>query len=104
MKILETLEKEKVICEAERCLLCYDPPCAKACPNKCSPAEFIRSLHFENEMGALRKVVEVENALELVRGCEGKYCERACIRGKLDRPIEVKAIHEYLAKRGKEGV
>lgn len=103
MKAFETLEKEKVMCEAERCLLCYDPPCSKACPNKCAPAEFIRSLHFENEAGAFQRVAEVENALELVQACDKKYCELACIRGKLDRPVEVKAIHEYLAKHRKEG-
>lgn len=93
----------KAINEAERCLLCYDAPCSKACPNKCAPADFIKSLHFENERGAIKQVKDKGVTLACVRQCEGRYCERACIRGKLDMPIAVKAIHEYLAEQAEKG-
>lgn len=102
MKALESLLKERVVSEAERCLLCYDAPCNKACPNRCAPAEFIRSIHFENEKGAVLNVKEKNVSLECIQKCEGRYCEKACIRGKLDCPIEIKTIHEYLAQEAEK--
>lgn len=102
MRALLGLEKERVMIEAYRCLVCYDPPCSKACPNKCVPGDFIRSLYFDNERGAieLQKI-----SLLCVKNCSEKYCEKACVRGKLDRPVAIKAIHQYLtAKAEKEGV
>lgn len=92
-----------MIIEAERCLLCYDAPCSKACPNKCAPADFIKSLHFENGWGAIKQVKDKGITLASVIRCRERYCESACIRGKLDTPVAVKEIHEYLAAAVKEG-
>lgn len=105
MKPLETLSEERVKEEAERCLLCYDPPCSKACPHKCEPANFVRSLFFDNHRGALKNVCCTQASLKCAVECEGRYCEKACIRGKLDRPVEIHMIHESLAKEaeGREG-
>ncbi|MFW5980924.1 MAG: oxidoreductase YeiT, partial [Halanaerobiaceae bacterium] len=30
--------------EASRCLLCYDPPCSKACPGNFNPGRIIRAV------------------------------------------------------------
>lgn len=32
--------------EANRCLSCYDAPCAKACPADTKPDKFLRSLKY----------------------------------------------------------
>ena len=37
--------------EVNKCLLCHDAPCAKACP-ALDPARVLRSLRFQNETGA----------------------------------------------------
>lgn len=103
MNAIPALRKERVINEAERCLLCYDAPCNKACPNKCAPADFIKSLHFENERGAVKQVKDKGVSLTCINQCEGRYCERACIRGKLDTAVAVKEIHEYLAAVAEKG-
>jgi dihydropyrimidine dehydrogenase (NAD+) subunit PreT len=86
--------------ETARCLLCYDAPCSKACPLKASPADFIRSIRFRNLRGAMETAYKKgEYSVNCVKICEGNYCERACLRAKIDEPIRVKAIHEHLVYR-----
>ena len=50
-KYTEELERgysvSTVMEEAQRCLLCYDAPCSKACPAGTDPAKFIRSVRSE---------------------------------------------------------
>ena len=84
--------------EAMRCLLCYDAPCSKVCPAQTDPAKFIRSIRFKNYLGGIKTIRE-NNALGAVCSelCRGeKYCEKACIRNKMDRPINIKYLHEFL--------
>ena len=78
--------------EASRCLLCYDPPCAAACPRKkrrdevCDPAFFIRGVRF-----ALGK-----SALESMADCKAcRRCERACIH--YDYPLRILAVLDALS-------
>lgn len=46
----------RAVIEADRCLLCHDAPCSKACPADTRPAEFIRKLRFKNITGAIRTI------------------------------------------------
>jgi dihydropyrimidine dehydrogenase (NAD+) subunit PreA len=78
--------------EASRCLLCHDPPCGAACPQRkksegsCDPAFFIRSVRF-----ALDK-----SALESMAGCRVcKRCERACIH--YDRPVRILTVYDAVS-------
>lgn len=84
--------------EAARCLLCYDPPCSKACPGEKKPANIIMSIRFDNYKGALYEALEDFNkAKECGTACHNKmYCQINCIRGKIDRPIKIRMIQEYL--------
>jgi dihydropyrimidine dehydrogenase (NAD+) subunit PreT len=85
--------------EASRCLLCYDAPCSKACPANSNPAKFIQSIRFKNFKGASINL-EDNNILSEICGklCPAdKYCEKVCIRAKIDRPIKIKMLHEYLS-------
>lgn len=84
--------------EAARCLLCADAPCSKACPAGTDPARFIRSLRFQNVKGAA-EVIRENNALGAVcaRVCPTeRYCESACPRGKIDRPIRIGDLQRYI--------
>ena len=85
-KYTEELERgysvSTVMEEAQRCLLCYDAPCSKACPAGTDPAKFIRSVRFRNFKGAA-ETIRINNALGAVcaRVCPTeRYCESGCSR------------------------
>lgn len=84
--------------EASRCLLCHDAPCASACPAMTDPAKFIRSLRFRNFKGAVETIRE-NNILGGIcaRVCPtSKYCEEACSRSGIDKPIQIAKLQRYL--------
>ena len=56
-----------------KCLLCHDAVCDKACPNKFKPSKFLRSLYFNNPIGA-GKYIDKNKCLK----CKG-YCQSKCI-------------------------
>ena len=93
-----------VVEEVARCLLCHDAPCSKACPAGTNPAKFIRSLRFRNINGAI-ETIRKNNILGGVcsRVCPtAKYCEGACSRTSLDRPIEIGKLQQYLTDYEKD--
>lgn len=84
--------------EAQRCLLCHDAPCSKACPAETDPAKFIRSVRFRNFKGAA-ETIRVHNALGAVcaRVCPTeRYCEHACSRCGIDKPINIGGIQRFV--------
>lgn len=94
----KTLTPLLAIEEASRCLLCHDAPCSKACPAETNPAKFIRSLRFRNLKGAVETIRE-NNALGGIcaRVCPtSKYCEGACSRCGIDKPIQIAKLQRYL--------
>jgi dihydropyrimidine dehydrogenase (NAD+) subunit PreT len=94
----EGLTPRLVMEEATRCLLCLDAPCSKNCPAGTDPAKFIRSVRFKNVEGAVTTVRE-NNILAGVcaRVCPvEKYCEKACSRTGIDKPIQISKIQRYL--------
>lgn len=84
--------------EASRCLLCYDAPCSKACPAGTDPAKFIRSLRFRNIKGAV-ETIRTNNILGGIcaRVCpSAQYCEGACSRCGIDKPIRIGELQRYI--------
>jgi len=84
--------------ESSRCLLCHDAPCSKSCPAGTDPAKFIRSIRFRNLKGAV-ETIRVNNPLGGVcaRVCPyDNYCEGACSRSGIDRPIRIGELQRYL--------
>lgn len=87
-----------VVEEASRCLLCLDAPCSKACPAGTAPDRFIRSVRFRNFKGAA-EIIRENNALGAVcaRVCPTeKYCQKACARCGIDKPIDIGRIQRYV--------
>lgn len=80
-------EEIRIKADTAACLLCHDAPCSKACPKGNKPSEVIRALRFENKTGAKRKILESSSCV----GCVG-FCESACTKGKISRPVEIKNI------------
>ena len=68
-----------------RCLLCHEAPCTAACPHGLDPAGLLRSLRFENEVGAARRLPRED----LCAGCDAP-CETACLRR--DRPVPIRRV------------
>ncbi|WPC42565.1 FAD-dependent oxidoreductase [Clostridium sp. JS66] len=94
----KTLTNFLAIEEASRCLLCYDAPCSKACPAGTDPGKFIRSLRFRNLKGAI-ETIRTNNPLGGIcaRVCPyDKYCEGACSRCGIDKPIRIGDLQRYL--------
>ncbi|MFH1653516.1 MAG: FAD-dependent oxidoreductase, partial [Pseudomonadota bacterium] len=89
---------DQAVSEANRCLLCYDPPCSKGCPAGTDPGRFIRKLRLRNITGAIRTIKQ-NNILG--GSCAGlcpthKLCEKECSATKLDRPIQIGKIQRFL--------
>ncbi|SDB33524.1 dihydropyrimidine dehydrogenase (NAD+) subunit PreA [Eubacterium oxidoreducens] len=87
-------ENIKIREEAGRCLLCHEPACTKACDGKVAVDEIVRSLRFENEIGAYRKLKASGYDKDGIQKAMA-----ACTRGKIDRPVDLKMIFESLESR-----
>lgn len=88
--------------EAERCLLCVDAPCAKACPADTKPDKFIRQLRFDNPLGGAETILD-NNPLGGICGvvCPvSRLCESACTRKSIDSSVKIGAIQTYLHHYG----
>ena len=99
LKELEPGFSPLTICEeASRCLLCHDAPCSQSCPAGTAPGKFIRSVRFRNFKGAAETIRE-NNILGGIcaRVCPTeKYCQLACSRCGIDKPIDIGRIQRYV--------
>jgi glutamate synthase (NADPH) small chain len=90
----------QALAEADRCLLCHDPPCSKGCPAETDPGTFIRKLRMRNITGAIR-TVRSNNALGGACGVlcpTARLCEKECSATGIMRPIEIGKIQRFLVE------
>jgi len=83
--------------EADRCLYCFDAPCAQACPTGIDVPSFIRKIATGNIEGSARTILSA-NPLGATCGAAcpvERLCEGACVRVGLDRPIEIGRLQRY---------
>lgn len=76
------LTHSQALLEAERCLYCFDAPCATACPTGIDVPSFIKRIADENLRGAARTILE-SNPLGgmCARVCPTEnLCEAVCVR------------------------
>src|SRR6202451_1848867 len=66
--------RQEALTEANRCLYCFDAPCATACPTHIDVPRFIKKIATENLMGSALTILDA-NIL-------GASCSRVC-------PVEV---------------
>jgi NADPH-dependent glutamate synthase beta subunit-like oxidoreductase len=94
----------QALAEADRCLLCHDAPCSKACPAETDPALFIRKFHLKNITGAIRTIKQ-NNILGGACGVlcpTSRLCEAECSATGIDRPIEIGKIQRFLIEHSWE--
>ncbi len=92
----------QAMAEAQRCLLCYDPPCSKGCPAGTDPGTFIRKLRLRNITGAI-KTVKQNNILGGACGIlcpTSELCEKECSATGIDRPIQIGKLQRFLVEHG----
>lgn len=77
--------------EIEGCLLCYNAPCTQKCVKGIDPARIIRSLRFDNIIGAKAQL----KYSDICNRCNEKICVEACVKGKISTPIAIPELMEY---------
>jgi len=94
----EPMTEDEARAEASRCLYCWDPPCACACPSGVSVPDFIRKIMTGNYLGAARQLYE-KNCL--AGGCARvcpveEFCEGSCVQANLQgRPVAIARLQRF---------
>ncbi len=88
----------QAVLEAERCLYCFDAPCATACPTGIDIPSFIRRIAEGNERGAARQILEVNPLGGLcARVCPTEdLCEKVCVRNtQTGTPVAIGRLQRH---------
>ena len=92
------LTHSQALLESERCLYCFDAPCATACPTGIDVPSFIQRIAHENLRGAARTILE-SNPLGgmCARVCPTEnLCEAVCVRNtQEDRPVAIGRLQRH---------
>ena len=86
--------------ELNRCLGCATKPCKQACPLKCDPQQFIQLAKEEKFKEAVESIYK-KNPLGKICGlvCPERLCMKACLRSKIDSPIQINKIQATLIEK-----
>ena len=88
----------QAVLEAERCLYCYDAPCATACPTSIDVPSFIRRLAEGNLRGSARAILEANPLGGMcARVCPTEnLCEAVCVRTTQEgKPVAIGRLQRH---------
>ncbi len=92
------LTATQALLEAERCLYCFDAPCATACPTNIDVPSFIKRIADGNLRGSAKAILE-SNPLGgmCARVCPTEnLCEAVCVRNtQEDRPVAIGRLQRH---------
>ncbi|NVO07193.1 MAG: NAD(P)-dependent oxidoreductase, partial [Rhodoferax sp.] len=92
------LSPSQALLESERCLYCFDAPCATACPTSIDVPSFIKRIGDGNLRGAARTILD-SNPLGgmCARVCPTEnLCEAVCVRNtQEDRPVAIGRLQRF---------
>jgi glutamate synthase (NADPH) small chain len=97
---------EKLISEANSCLLCKNPRCSKNCPVN-TPIPEIIELFKENQIEKAGELLFKNNPLSAICAvvcAHEKQCSGHCIKGIKGNPVEFFEIEEYISSKYLETV
>jgi glutamate synthase (NADPH/NADH) small chain len=92
------LSAAAAVIEANRCLYCYDAPCAGACPTHIDVPRFIKKIANGNLAGSAATIVEANVlGLSCSRVCPvDVLCEGACVMHNLNKqPIAIGLLQRH---------
>ncbi len=88
----------QAVLEAERCLYCFDAPCATACPTRIDVPSFIRRIADGNLRGAARSILEANPLGGMcARVCPTEVlCEQVCVRNTQEgKPVAIGRLQRH---------
>ena len=92
------LTQAQAVLEAERCLYCFDAPCATACPTSIDVPSFIKRIADGNLRGSARAILE-SNPLGgmCARVCPTEVlCEQVCVRNtQTSNPVAIGRLQRH---------
>lgn len=92
------MRQSEAVAEANRCLMCWDAPCTRACPTHIDVPRFIKQIATDDLLGSSRTILGA-NILgaSCARVCPTEVlCEGACVLHDLhERPIEIGRLQGY---------
>ena len=86
--------------EVSHCLLCNNAPCAKVCPYGLEAHNIIRSIRFENYLGAAAQIPDKVPCAD----CKTKDCMKVCLKQKINRPVSIDEIILHASSYSKEEI
>ena len=92
------LSRQAALAEANRCLYCFDAPCAQACPTHINVPTFIHRIADGNILGSARTILDANVlGLSCARACPTEVlCEGACVLHRYNRqPIQIGLLQRY---------
>lgn len=91
-------DSQSALVEANRCLYCYDAPCAAACPTHIDVPRFIKKISTGNLRGSAQTILDANIlGLSCSRVCPvDVLCEGACVLHRYNKqPIEIGRLQRY---------
>lgn len=92
------MTQAQAVLESERCLYCFDAPCATACPTSIDVPSFIRRIAEGNLRGSARAILE-SNPLGgmCARVCPTEnLCEAVCVRNTQEgKPVAIGRLQRH---------
>jgi dihydropyrimidine dehydrogenase (NAD+) subunit PreT len=97
-EIAPALSEAEAMCEANRCLYCFDAPCTHACPTHIDVPAFIKKIASGNLPGSARVIFDANPiGATCARVCPVEVlCEGACVEKTLmNKPIEIGRLQRF---------
>src|SRR5947209_6525329 len=91
-------DSQSALAEANRCLFCFDAPCATACPTHIDVPRFIKKIATANMRGSALTILDANIlGLSCSRVCPvDVLCEGACVLLTYNKkPIEIGRLQRY---------
>ena len=92
------LDSQSAVAEANRCLYCFDAPCAAACPTHIDVPRFIKKIASGNLRGSAATILDANIlGLSCSRVCPvDVLCEGSCVmHGRGESPISIALLQRH---------